>query len=138
MAQEKARKERIARAEALNETAERGKIKAQRATRTVKNSDLPNGLPIKGASNEIVDKSDDFGNTLQRRIYSDDGRAAVDYDTSDHNQPTGHPTGAHKHRFDYKNKRLRGKNEPLTAEELAENADIIQKGVNYHDESGID
>ena len=99
----------------------------------VKNSELANGLPIKGDANSTVDKTDDDGNTLQRRIYGEDGMAKVDFDTSDHGLPKVHPNGAHKHTFDYTKKRPRGNPMPLTEEELAENEDIIQKGVNYHD-----
>lgn len=100
----------------------------------MKNSELANGLPIKGNANSIVDKTDDDGKTLQRRIYGEDGMAKVDFDTSDHGLPKAHPTGAHKHVFDFtKKKRPRGNPKPLTEEELAENEDIIQKGVNYHD-----
>lgn len=100
----------------------------------LKNSELPNGLPIKGEPNSIVDKVDDTGKTLQRRKHGSDGMAIVDYDTSDHNQPKAHPTGAHKHEFDYSKKSPRQKPQPLTEEELKENEDIIKKGVNYHDE----
>lgn len=99
----------------------------------VKNSELANGLPIKGTANSTVDKTDDDGNTLQRRIYGEDGMAKIDFDTSDHGLPKAHPNGAHKHTFDYNKKRPRGNPMPLTEEELAENEDIIQKGVNYHD-----
>ena len=99
----------------------------------VKNSELKNGLPIKGTANSTVDKTDDDGNTLQRRIYGDDGMAKIDFDTSDHGLPKAHPNGAHKHTFDFTKKRPRGNPMPLTEEELAENEDIIQKGVNYHD-----
>ena len=99
----------------------------------VKNSELANGLPIKGTANSTVDKTDDDGKTLQRRIYGDDGMAKVDFDTSDHGLPKAHPNGAHKHTFDFTKKRPRGNPLPLTEEELAENEDIIQKGANYHD-----
>ena len=100
----------------------------------VKNSDLENGLPIEGNPNTIVDKTDDAGITLQRRLYGADGKASVDFDTSDHGLPKAHPTGAHKHVFDYKKKKPRGKPQSPTEQELTENKDIIQKGVNYHDE----
>ena len=99
----------------------------------LKNNDLENGLPIKGTALTIVDKTDDFGVVLQRRIYGADGMASVDFDTSDHGLPKAHPTGAHKHIFDYSRKKPRGNPSKLTKEELAMNKDIIQKGVNYHD-----
>ena len=99
----------------------------------LKNNDLENGLPIKGTALTIVDKTDDFGVVLQRRIYGADGMASVDFDTSDHGLPKAHPTGAHKHIFDYSRKKPRQKPDKLTGEELEINKDIIQKGVNYHD-----
>lgn len=91
-------------------------------------------MPIKGEPNSIVDKVDDYGNTLQRRKHGPDGMAIVDYDTSDHNLPHSHPTGAYKHDFDYSKKSPRRAPKPLTEQELNENEDIIKKGVNYHDE----
>lgn len=111
----------------LEKSAKSGIIK-------VRNSELPNGLPIKGDANSIVDKTDDGGNTLQRRIYGEDGMAKVDFDTSDHGLPKAHPSGAHKHTFDYNKKKPRGKPLKLSEEELKDNEDIIKKGVNYHDE----
>ena len=113
---------------ALENTGENGIIK-------VKNSELENGLPIKGVANSIVDKTDDDGNTLQRRLYGSDGLAAMDIDTSDHGLPKMHPTGAHKHTFNHDKKKPRGKPDNLTEEELEENSDIIQRGVNYREES---
>ena len=100
----------------------------------IKNSELANGLPIKGTANSTVDKTDDSGKTLQRRIYGDDGMAMIDVDTSDHGLPKAHPYGAHKHVFDYSKKRSRGNPQPFTEEELVNYEDIIQKGVNYHDQ----
>ncbi len=107
---------------------------AKSSTIKLKNSELPNGLPIKGEPNSIVDKVDDAGNILQRRKHGEDGMAIVDYDTSDHKLPYAHPTGAHKHEFDYSKKQPRRAPKPLSEQELEENKDIIQKGVNYHDE----
>jgi len=98
-----------------------------------KNSELPSGFPLRGKPSTIVDKTDDDGKTLQRRVYGSDGKAKIDFDTSDHNQPKAHPSGAHKHVFDYEKKNPRGKPKPLSERELKENTDIIQKGVNYHD-----
>ena len=96
-------------------------------------SELKNGLPIKGVPDSISDMVDENGKVLQRRKYGEDGRAKVDYDTADHGETWKHPTGAHKHTFDYstgKPKRSR-KDVPFTIEELEENADIIVPGVNY-------
>ena len=109
--------------------------KAARSTDVtkVKNSDLENGLPIRSKANSIVDKTDDAGKTLQRRLYGVDGKAIIDYDTSDHGLPKQHPTGAHKHIFDYTKKSPRGAPEELTEEELEQNSDIVQRGGNYHD-----
>ena len=115
----------------VEETTERGILK-------LKNSELTNGLPIKGTANSTVDKTDDNGKTLQRRIYGDDGMAIIDLDTSDHGLPKAHPNGAHKHIFDYSKKKPRGNPQAFTAEELEKYKDIIRKGENYHDESGID
>jgi len=115
----------------VEETAERGILK-------LKNSELTNGLPIKGTANSTVDKTDENGKTLQRRIYGDDGMAIIDLDTSDHGQPKAHPNGAHKHIFDYSKKKPRGNPQAFTAEELETYKDIIRKGENYHDKSGID
>ena len=101
----------------------------------LKSKDLPNGLSIRGKANSIVDKIDDTGVVLQSRKYDTDGKAIVDFDTSDHNRPDIHPTGAHKHIFDYSLKKPRRPWTHLTEQDLAENADIIRKGENYHDES---
>lgn len=100
----------------------------------IKNSELPNGLPVNGEPRTTVDKVDDDGKTIQRRIYGDSGKAKIDYDTSDHGFPAGHPTGAHKHVFDYTKKNPHGKPQSLTDEELEQNSDIIRRGENYHDE----
>ena len=110
----------------VEETTERGILK-------LKNSELTNGLPIKGTANSTVDKTDDDGRTLQRRIYGNDGMAIIDVDTSDHGLPKAHPNGAHKHIFDYSKKKPRGNPQTFTAEELEKYKDIIRKGENYHD-----
>jgi len=99
------------------------------------NSDLPNGLPIKGKPNSIVDKLDGSGKVLQRRKHGKDGMATVDYDLTDHGETKKHPTGAHKHIFDYsKGGKPRRLNAEMTEADLTENADIIIKGVNYHEQ----
>lgn len=99
----------------------------------IKNSNLKNGLPAKAIPNSIFDKLDEMGEVLQRRKYDDAGEMKVDFDTSDHGLPKKHPTGAHKHIIDKTRKNPHGKPLPLTEEELEENKDIIQRGVNYHD-----
>lgn len=99
----------------------------------VNNSDLPNGLPIRGTPDSIVDKIGDMGEVLQRREYDSQGRAMKDFDTSDHHRASLHPTGAHKHVFDYNRRNPRSAPTKLTEEELEENADIIRMGDNYHD-----
>ena len=111
---------------AVAKTGESGIIK-------VKNSDLPNGLPIKGTPNSTVDKTDDSGVTLQRRLYGEDGLALTDYVVSDHGLPHLHPTGAHKHMYSHGRRPVRGKPEKLSKEELEQNSDIIKDGENYHD-----
>ena len=97
------------------------------------NADLPNGLPIRGEAKTTVDKVDDGGIVLQRRIYGVNGMATKDFDTTDHNLPHAHPMGAHKHEFDYSKRKPRGEPLPLTEEELKEHGDIIRRGENYHD-----
>lgn len=98
----------------------------------VDNADLKNGLPLKGEPNSIVDKIVD-GKVSQRRIYGYDGMALVDIDTHNHNKPYQHPTGAHKNVFNYSKKNPHGKPQGLTEQELINNKDIIQRGVNYFD-----
>ena len=100
----------------------------------LKNSDLKNGLPIKSDADSISDLLDDSGIVLQRRVYGKDGKATTDFDTGNHNRPDLHPTGAHKHNFDYSKKRVRGINLPLTDTDLRRNTDIIKRGENYFDE----
>ena len=100
----------------------------------LKNSDLKNGLPIKSDADSISDLLDDSGIVLQRRVYGKDGKATTDFDTGNHNRPDLHPTGAHKHNFDYSKKRVRGINLPLTDTDLRRNTDIIKRGDNYFDE----
>ena len=121
----------------FRESAESNDDDLPKATKTniikLKNSELKNGLSIKGEPDSIVDKIDDSGNVLQRRLYDADGMAAVDYDTNDHGLPKAHPTGAHKHIFDHSKKNPRGRWNPLTDDDLDANSDIIQRGVNYHD-----
>ena len=111
-----------------------GVVGGTRNHNTFLNSDLPNGLPIEGEPNSIADKVDENGKVLQRRIYGPDGMALKDFDTTDHGMPHRHPTGAHKHIFDYSKKNPHGEPLPLTDEELQENNDIIKRGENYHDE----
>ncbi len=94
--------------------------------------DLKNGLPIKSKPNSISDLIVD-GKVSQRRIYGHDGMALLDFDTHDHKRPDLHPTGAHKNVFDYSKKNPHGTPSGLTDQELENNHDIIQKGVNYFD-----
>ena len=121
----------------LKKEAESGIIKAwdeaYQRRKTVKNSELQNGIPFKGEPNSIFDKTDDEGNVLQRRVYGADGVAKYDFDTSDHGRPKLHPMGAHKHIIQVKNKNTHASIDYLTEEELAQNADIIKRGVNYFD-----
>ena len=104
---------------------------AERSTK--KKSDLKNGLPIRGKANSITDMTDDEGTVLQRRVYGLDGKAVTDFDTTDHGLRAGHPTGAHKHRFDYRRKNPHSIPLPLTEGDLVNNSDIVQRGVNYFD-----
>ena len=87
---------------------------------------------------EIISKCKKIGinvNTEEDMLSED---AIIDLDTSDHGLPKAHPNGAHKHIFDYSKKKPRGNPQAFTAEELEKYKDIIRKGENYHDESGID
>ena len=94
-------------------------------------------LPIKGEPGSIVDLVEN-GTVMQRRIFGYDGKAIVDFDATDHNQPSQHPTGAHKHIFDYSKRNPHGPHRKISDQELEMNQDIIQKGVNYFDEERID
>lgn len=96
-------------------------------------SELPNGLPINGEPDSIADKLNEAGEVIQRRKYGKNGRAAIDYDLVDHGESWKHPTGAHKHIFDYSGGKIRRKTVDMTQEDLDLNADIIKKGVNYFD-----
>ena len=95
--------------------------------------ELINGLPINGIPNSISDKVGNDGIVLQRRYYGPDGKALVDFDTNDHGRPDLHPTGAHKHIFDYSKKKPRSAWKRITNQEIEANSDIIQRGVNYND-----
>lgn len=123
--------------EQLKAKTEYGTIKPYREMlqnrKQLQNSGLKNGLPINGDADTISDLTDDSGNVLQRRIYGKDGKATTDFDTNNHNRPDLHPTGAHKHVFDYTKKYPRGINLPLTDADLKRNSDIIQRGENYFD-----
>lgn len=100
----------------------------------IKNSDLENGLSIKGHANSTVDKTDEIGDTLQRRMYDQNGDAKVDIDTSDHGAPHAHPNGAHKHEWAKINGKLKRSNaKKLTKDEIEQNSDIIKTGDNYHE-----
>ena len=125
--------EKAARAERIKQAGRVEKPGPKKRHRTVKNSELENGLPVASLPDSVMDKTDDDGKILQRRIYGSDGKAETDFDTTDHGDPQGHPTGAHKHVFSYNKRNPHGPPLPLTEEELEENSDIIQKGVNYHD-----
>ena len=97
-------------------------------------SEIKNGLPGKYKPFSVVDKIGYDGKALQRRVYGKDGIAAIDYDTTDHNRPDIHPTGAHRHILDFSKKNIHRNPQRLSEEELKLNNDIIEKGKNYHDE----
>lgn len=59
--------------------------------------------------------------------------AEKDFDLTNHRRPDLHPTGAHKHLFDFAKSDPRSGWEKITEEELEENKDIIQRGVSYFD-----
>lgn len=91
-------------------------------------------LPLKGEKNSISDLVDADGNVKQRRVYGADERVLIDYDTNNHDKPKYHPTGAHKHVYNYNNKNPHGKQAALSELDLLKNEDIIKKGENYYDE----
>ncbi|MGO5053637.1 phage minor capsid protein [Lachnospiraceae bacterium LCP25S3_G4] len=99
----------------------------------IETSDSMRNLPIDGENSSISDLVDKDGKVKQRRVYGDDGMAKVDYDTTDHTHPKWHPTGAHKHTFNYENKKHRSGWKKLSNKDLKMNDDIIEKGVNYHE-----
>ena len=96
-------------------------------------SDNVRSLPYESNSNSISDFVDESGNVITRRVYDASGKAKVDYDTTDHNRPKYHPTGAHKHTYNYENKVPRSGFKKLTKLDLEKNDDIIKKGENYHE-----
>lgn len=89
--------------------------------------------PFEGKAHSIVDLVDETGWVKQRRVFGSDGRPEVDYDTNDHNKPKYHPTGAHKHTYNYENKKPHSVAKKLTELDLRKNSDIIRKGDNYHE-----
>ena len=100
--------------------------------RILNDNKLQNGLPFMSEALSISDKVDNAGNVLQRRVYGIEGRALIDYDTSDHGSREKHPTGAHKHILDPNRKNAHAIPYPLTEAELLQDADIIQRCVNYY------
>lgn len=90
-------------------------------------------LPIEGKCNSIADLVDENGKVITRRVYDECGKVKIDYDTSDHNRPKFHPTGAHKHVFNFDAKKNRSNWKKLSELDLKKNDDIIQRGVNYHE-----
>lgn len=100
----------------------------------VKLDAINRSLPLESNENSITDLVADDGKVKQRRIYGEDGKAIKDIDTSGHDKPKYHPMGAHKHEYDYSNKKPHGKAEYFTEEELKQNEDIIKKGENYNDD----
>lgn len=90
-------------------------------------------LTIEGKCNSIADLVDENGKVITRRVYDECGKVKIDYDTSDHNRPKFHPTGAHKHVFNFDAKKNRSNWKKLSELDLKKNDDIIQRGVNYHE-----
>ena len=117
-----------------NDKIELRKYKKMLETRTIVQMDSNvRSLSIEGTPNSIADLIDEAGNVKQRRVYGTNGKVMVDYDTTDHNKPKYHPTGAHKHEYNYSNKQPHGRQKSLTELELRENEDIIRKGENYNE-----
>lgn len=127
-------------AEELKKRTEYGTIKTYsdmlKERTIVVNDDKIRHLPMRGnpdSISDLLDKSND--KVLTRRVYDYRGIASVDFDTTDHGKPKYHSTGAHKHTLDHTKKNPHVGYEKLTDRDLAYNADIIQKGVNYFDET---
>ncbi|WP_195990065.1 hypothetical protein [Clostridium sp. D53t1_180928_C8] len=98
----------------------------------IKVDDNNRKLPIEGEPNSIIDLVED-NKVKQRRIFDENGKVIKDIDTSNHNRPKFHPMGAHKHVYNFNNyKHPHGKGEDLTAEEIAQNKDIIFEGINHY------
>lgn len=89
-------------------------------------------LDFIGEPNSISDLVDN-GVIKQRRIYDEYGKVVKDIDTHNHNKPKYHPMGAHKHEYDYSNKKPHGKADYFTEREIRQNKDIIKEGENYND-----
>ena len=98
----------------------------------IKVEDNNRKLPIEGEPNSIVDLVEN-NKVKQRRIFNENGKVIKDIDTSNHNKPKFHPMGAHKHIYNFNNYNdPHGKIEDLTAEEIAQNEDIIFEGINHY------
>lgn len=123
----------------LEKQAENDKIELENFNKMLKNRKIVildennRALPITGDKNSISDLVDNKGKVKQRRVYDSEGNSKVDYDTDDHNRPKNHPTGAHKHEYNFNNKRSRSGWKKLSALDLEKNKDIIKKGDNYHE-----
>lgn len=85
-------------------------------------------LPFTGKANSVAELVQEDGTIKQRRVYGANGKPMIDYDMTDHGQPKYHPTGAHKHEFNYRLKNPHGKALPLTDFDLEYNQDVIQEG----------
>lgn len=99
---------------------------------TIQISEQVSSLDISSEPNTIIDLVRENGQVKQRRVYGPNGKAVIDYDTDNHGKPKQHPTGAHKHVFNYNNKRIRGNPSELSSADLEMNSDIIREGENYH------
>lgn len=119
---------------AENDRIELDKYKAMLENRKIinHNADVRN-LPIVGKADSITDLVGDDGKVKQRRVYGPDGKVLVDYDTTNHNKPKYHPTGAHKHEYSYNNKNPHGRQKSLSELDLKKNEDIIKRGENYNE-----
>lgn len=78
-------------------------------------------LPDRWRPGSVVEKINPNGRVIQRRFYDSKGRPELDVDLTNHGTPEYHPFGyggAHKHRYDYTNRRKpRQSGEELTQEE---------------------
>lgn len=92
-------------------------------------------LPDKWRPNSVIEKLNPNGKIIQRRFYDKTGKPELDVDLTNHGTPEYHPFGyggAHKHRYDYTNRRKpRQPGEELTQEEY-------QKYIKNFDSSKAD
>ena len=110
----------------LKDKALYGKAMANRTVISFTNR-IPS-LPLYGDPDSITDVFDTKIKALhQRRVYDSNGMALVDYDLTDHGRPEEHPKNGHKHLFNYRKNRPRGKGANLTDKDRVWNTDFSER-----------